>query len=400
MLPIELKSALESVCRIGLGANNPAFQHQVERLATTLREAGYNAEAASLKRLLTNTRKTATIQPSRVEVAQAFADTEALTPQISVPADKETAVPLAEIRFPQAPPMPYPILESEVDHAVRALAQEWKNSDRLAKLGVHPAQSCLLYGLPGTGKTQVAHALADELELPMVLARLDGLVSSFLGTTARNIANLFQFANRYRCILLLDEFDAVAKLRDDPHEVGEIKRVVNSVLQNLDLRKGKGITVAITNHEQLLDPAIWRRFESRIQITPPAYPARVDIVRRFFAPVPLDATNEAVIAWATEGMTGSDLETLARSVKRSLALHPGSHVIDALRHSVRTNSSGGQFPNFAVLLQPIAELARQLSTQPSLKFTQRDIARFLGTNQAKISRLVRQTTVPTHEPDE
>ena len=81
--------------------------------------------------------------------------------------------------------------------------------------------------------------------------KLDGLVSSFLGTTARNIGNLFAFANRHRCILLLDEFDAIAKVRDDPQEVGEIKRVVNALLQNLDTRRDVGFTIGITNHPKL-----------------------------------------------------------------------------------------------------------------------------------------------------
>src|SRR5207247_10685382 len=104
-----------------------------------------------------------------------------------------------------------------------------------------------------TGKTRLARWMAAQLELPILLARMDGLVSSFLGTTARNIGNLFGFANRYRCLLLLDEFDALAKLRDDPQEVGEIKRVVNALLQNLDARSDLGLTIGITNHPKLLD---------------------------------------------------------------------------------------------------------------------------------------------------
>ena len=145
---------------------------------------------------------------------------------------------------------------------------EWAKVDALRAMGVEPSRSCLLYGPPGTGKTLTALMLARRLGLPVVNARIDGLVSSFLGTTARNIANLFDFANRYRCVLLLDEFDALAKMKDDPHELGEIKRVVNTLLQNLDARKGIGLTIAITNHEGLLDTAVWRRFENHIRSRP------------------------------------------------------------------------------------------------------------------------------------
>ena len=120
----------------------------------------------------------------------------------------------------------------------------------------------------------LARYIADQLGLPCVEARLDGLMSSFLGTTARNIGALFDFANRYRCVLFLDEFDAVAKARDDAQEVGEIKRVVDTLLQSLDSRNGTGITLAATNHEHLLDSAVWRRFDSRIEIKAPDAEAR------------------------------------------------------------------------------------------------------------------------------
>lgn len=392
MLPKNLKTVLEALCRIGLGAQNPAFRHQVERLVTTLREEGHGTEAAAIQRLLTNAGKTAGLQPSRVEVAQAFAGTEPLGIHTAIPADKETGAPLAEVRFPQDPSTDYPVLEGSVAGVIRGLAEEWRHMPQLAQFGVVPAQTCLIYGLPGTGKTRIAHALSDELRLPLVLARLDGLVSSFLGTTARNIANLFQFANRYRCILLLDEFDAVAKLRDDPHEVGEIKRVVNSILQNIDLRKGRGITLAITNHERLLDPAIWRRFEVRVLVPSPPLTGRIEIARGYFAPLALDAVSEAVIGWATEGMTGADIESVAKAVKRTMALDPAKRIIDGLRYCAVANASGGNYPNFSKLLEPSERLARILSDSTELNLSQRDIAGFLGTNQAQVSRWVRQPT--------
>lgn len=146
-------------------------------------------------------------------------------------------------------------------------------------------RTCLIYGPPGTGKTRLALWIAAQLDLPVVSARIDGLVSSFLGTTARNIGNLFAFANRYRCLLLLDEFDAVAKLRDDPQEVGEIKRVVNALLQNLDMRHDVGITVGITNHQRLLDPAVWRRFEVQLEMPRPDFDVRLEIAKSFMPPI-------------------------------------------------------------------------------------------------------------------
>ncbi|WP_416193505.1 AAA family ATPase [Nitrobacter sp. TKz-YC01] len=139
----------------------------------------------------------------------------------------------------------------------------------------------MIYGAPGTGKTRLAYWIARKLDMPILLVKLDGLVSSFLGTTARNIGNLFTFANRYRCVLLLDEFDAIEKVRDDPQEVGEIKRVVNALLQNLDVRQNIGFTIGITNHSKLLDPAVWRRFEIQLEIPKPDFEVRKAIAEYF-----------------------------------------------------------------------------------------------------------------------
>ena len=160
---------------------------------------------------------------------------------------------------------------------------------------------------------------------PLVTARIDGLISSFLGTTARNIANLFDFANRYACILLLDEFDALAKLRDDPQEIGEIKRVVNTLLQNLDLRRSYGITIAITNHDRLLDPAVWRRFETHVHMDEPDLGARERLIARFLEPIRAAAPTLRIFAYVLAGRSGADLERVCMAVKRTLALSNEAH---------------------------------------------------------------------------
>jgi len=124
--------------------------------------------------------------------------------------------------------------------------------------------SLLLHGQPGTGKTAIAHLIAKKINLPLVTVKLDAVISSLLGNTAKNIRKVFEYANSKPCILFLDEFDAIAKLRDDSKELGELKRVVNSLLQNIDLFTKNNILLAATNHEKLLDPAIWRRFSTII----------------------------------------------------------------------------------------------------------------------------------------
>src|SRR5262249_18998967 len=156
----------------------------------------------------------------------------------------------------------------------------------------------LIFGAPGVGKTRLARYVARRLRLPCVEARLDGLISSFLGTTARNIGGLFDFANRYRCVLFLDEFDAIAKARDDAQEVGEIKRVVNTLLQCMDRRNGRGFTIAATNHDHLLDAAVWRRFEARIHISLPDAETRSRLLDQFVRPLRLQPTERKLLVWA------------------------------------------------------------------------------------------------------
>ena len=280
-------SAIQSLCRVGLEGGDARFRRQVERLRDRLVKAGDERDASTLSALLTNVASEVSFAPSNVEVSRSLVTGDELTANVHPPADRETSVPLAEILLAPAEGQPTPIFDETLQLAMNALVSEWQRSDALKLLGVEPSRSCLFYGPPGTGKTLAALTLAARLNLPVVNARIDGLVSSFLGTTARNIANLFDFANRYRCVLILDEFDALAKMRDDPHELGELKRVVNTLLQNLDARADKGLTIAITNHEGLLDPAVWRRFQNHVRIGQPDLPTRLEMLRTFLGSLKL-----------------------------------------------------------------------------------------------------------------
>jgi SpoVK/Ycf46/Vps4 family AAA+-type ATPase len=276
--------------------------------------------------------------------------------------------------------------------------EEWVHAEDLAQLGVLPARSCLFFGLPGTGKTRLAFAIAANLGLPLVVAKLDGLVSSFLGTTARNIANLFDFANRYRCILLLDEFDALAKVRDDPQEVGEIKRVVNTLLQNLDARP-RGLTIAITNHPDLLDTAVWRRFEIRIEVPSPTAAERAEIFGRYLPPLPFDNSTVRFLSWATEGLTGADIEVLTRNIKRYSGLRVGERLnyLNALQAYVLTQAGKGDATRRNLILGKPQDLARALASRTELGFTQHDVAQIFDRDQTTISRWLKSDSPATHQ---
>lgn len=326
-------AVVQSIIRAGLAGNREALDKQVLRLRERLETAGQQKEAATLERLLAAARDTQDMAPSRVEISRARLVGEVLDTGVNPPIDKETGARLCTIDFP-ARNGGSPVYSPRVLEAVDGLLGEWTNEAALQAVDVSPTRSLLIYGPPGSGKTLTAHHISARLGLPLITARIDGLISSFLGTTARNIANLFDFANRYACVLLLDEFDALAKVRDDPQEVGEIKRVVNTLLQNLDLRRGIGITIAITNHDKLLDPAVWRRFEVHLQLGEPDESARETLIARFLRPIEAPASTRRVFSYCLAGRTGADIERLCTSVKRTLALSGEPHDGPGLFHAL------------------------------------------------------------------
>lgn len=383
---------VQALCRSAMASPSPASRKQVERLRDALARDGDTKQASALASLLTTAERTKEIAPSRlVRSRAAVVPGEALTRTTPVPVDRETSAPLAEMLFPGDVRADAPLFNDTMLKAITSVLEEWANLDALAAVDVQPAKTCLIYGAPGTGKTRLALWIAQRLDLPIIVAKLDGLMSSFLGTTARNIGNLFTFANRHRCLLLLDEFDAVAKLRDDPQEVGEIKRVVNALLQNLDVRRDLGLTIGITNHPRLLDPAVWRRFEVQLEIPKPDFQVRIEIARHFMPPVDAPESHLRLIAWFTEGATGAEIEAMVRTYKKALAVRTGGdrpNLIETLRQFATLNGARVEEQRRALLFSDTTTLFRVMKDDRQLAFSLTDIGEVAGRDKSTVSRQI------------
>jgi len=179
---------------------------------------------------------------------------------IPIPRDTEKGFPLLEIREFYLDWSDV-ILSQDLKTALEQIVEETRQADVLATYGLRPKQRVLFCGPPGTGKTLSAQVISSVLSYPLVYIRFDSVVSSFLGETASNLRRIFNFVGRGQWVVLFDEFDVIGKHRDDPHEHGEIKRVVNNFMQMLDNYNGESLLIAATNHQRLLDPGLWRRFD-------------------------------------------------------------------------------------------------------------------------------------------
>ena len=186
----------------------------------------------------------------------------------STPRDKDKDMPLVEIIYPEKYFSDLIISEDRIE-LLEQIVREFNNWDVLVSNGVFPIRKALFYGPPGCGKTLAAQTLAGEIGIPMLYVRFDALISSYLGETASNIRKVFDYAKNDCWLIFFDEFDAIGRSRNDSTEHGEIKRVVNAFLQQIDNYKGRSLIIAATNFEESLDYAIWRRFDETIRFDMP-----------------------------------------------------------------------------------------------------------------------------------
>jgi AAA+ superfamily predicted ATPase len=214
------------------------------------------------------------------------------------------------------------ILHNDTRLSLAKIIRENKRSDTLLSYGVRPARKILFFGPPGCGKTLAAEVIANELSMPIFLVRWDAVISSFLGETIANLRKVFDYIVQHPVVVLFDEFDTIAKNRDDGNDHGELKRSVNAVLQRMDEYQGEGMIVATTNYELLLDldKDIWRRFDEVLRFERPnlehikqLIALKLSGVRRNFE------ADDAQVASLFNGMSHADIgRVLLRAVKEMI----------------------------------------------------------------------------------
>lgn len=196
----------------------------------------------------------------------------------SKPALKETTTFINDgirgLLYEQNPykPLSELILNENVVQACQELIEEQHRSELLRSYSLEPRNRIMLVGPPGNGKTSLAESIATELMVPLFSIRYEGVIGSYLGETASRLKKVFDFIKTQRCVLFFDEFDAIGKERGDQQETGEIKRVVSSLLLQIDNLPSYVVVVTATNHPELLDRAVWRRFQLRIDLPNPEKP--------------------------------------------------------------------------------------------------------------------------------
>ncbi|MBS3694163.1 AAA family ATPase [Rhodococcus qingshengii] len=213
------------------------------------------------------------------------------------------------------------VLPAQVRLSINQFVEEHHRRDLLRSHGVEPRHRMLFVGPPGGGKTSLAEAVATELAVPLLSVRYEGLIGSFLGETASRLESLFDAVRVRPCVLFFDEFDVVAKERGDTHETGEIKRVVSSLLLQVDRLPSHVVVITATNHPELLDRAVWRRMQLRLNLPQPTRAGKIEWLQAWSTRTRIDfGLTFRTIADRLGPVSYAELEEFALDVQRRAIL--------------------------------------------------------------------------------
>jgi hypothetical protein len=278
-----------------------------------------------------------------------------------------------------------PVLDASVRRSIDLIIAEHASPARLHEFGLTPSRAVLFTGPPGVGKTLTAGYIASELQLPLITLNLASIMSSLMGQTGKNLQDVLHRAASEPCILFLDEFDALAKSRVDTSDVGEVKRLVNVVLQQLDQWPPGGLLIAATNHPQLLDPAVHRRFDTTLEFVLPGFDERVAFLSQSTIAALRDSDEAVlrVVALISENWSLADLESWTTRAARAAVVASVDgpvDIADAILQSAKENARAWASQSPAQRAQLSRLAARKLG------WTQRKIAEWLGVSHVTIGK--------------
>ena len=213
------------------------------------------------------------------------------------------------------------ILGKELSEQIQRVIREQRHASRILEHGLAPRRKLLLLGPPGTGKTMTASVLAGELGLPLLQVRLDGLITKFMGETAAKLRQVFDATGRTRGIYFFDEFDAIGSQRGLANDVGEIRRVLNSFLQMIEQDRSHSLVIAATNHPNILDPALFRRFDDVLYYDLPDRSQIAKLLKARLSSCTAKETRWAGLAEAADRLSYAEVTRAADEVLKDALIH-------------------------------------------------------------------------------
>ena len=296
----------------------------------------------------------------------------------NTPVDLDTRLEL--VRVIQKPHLNFePIWDDTVSKVLTQTIIERAEKNKLREHGLQATKTIIFTGKPGVGKTLAAKWVASKLNKPLLVLDLSAVMSSFLGRTGSNLRNVLDYAKEMECILLLDEIDAIAKKRDDNTDVGELKRLVTVMLQEIDEWPEHSLLIAATNHASLLDPAVWRRFDMEIEFPMPSLKQVAQAIDLYLGKEKLRSREtKNYLVSILDSTSFSDIERTVLSIRRQ----------SVIKKITLDNAVIEYFSQRANKLDKDLKL-KLGKTMVSLGSSQRNVSKLLGINRTTLSKKIK-----------